>query len=146
MLNLASHWARNNAPLFDLTRDRRSSVKRRPWSGSRQMRRSTSFQVSAHCVSPLRTGPDALWQKRTGKWDGGGSRTRTCEGLASGFTVRPLCRSGHSPTWVELPRRSGTTNQPAETGSGAFLRATRRRCQPKQQPGGFSRHGLLYAF
>ena len=29
--------------------------------------------------------------------DGGGSRTRTYEGLASGFTVRPLCRSGHSP-------------------------------------------------
>jgi hypothetical protein len=28
---------------------------------------------------------------------GGGSRTRTYEGLASGFTVRPLCRSGHSP-------------------------------------------------
>ena len=29
--------------------------------------------------------------------NGGGSRTRTYEGLASGFTVRPLCRSGHSP-------------------------------------------------
>src|SRR5262245_51134079 len=29
--------------------------------------------------------------------DGGGSRTRTYEGEASGFTVRPLCRSGHSP-------------------------------------------------
>src|SRR4051794_25359426 len=28
---------------------------------------------------------------------GGGSRTRTYEGIASGFTVRPLCRSGHSP-------------------------------------------------
>jgi hypothetical protein len=28
---------------------------------------------------------------------GGGGRTRTYEGLASGFTVRPLCRSGHSP-------------------------------------------------
>src|SRR5688572_23524750 len=32
---------------------------------------------------------------------GGGSRTRTYEGLASGFTVRPLCRSGHSP--VSMP-------------------------------------------
>ncbi len=29
--------------------------------------------------------------------DGGGGRTRTYEGIASGFTVRPLCRSGHSP-------------------------------------------------
>ena len=29
--------------------------------------------------------------------NGGGGRTRTCEGIASGFTVRPLCRSGHSP-------------------------------------------------
>src|SRR5215213_10357299 len=28
---------------------------------------------------------------------GGGGRTRTYEGEASGFTVRPLCRSGHSP-------------------------------------------------
>jgi hypothetical protein len=28
---------------------------------------------------------------------GGGGRTRTYEGLASGFTVRPLCHSGHSP-------------------------------------------------
>src|SRR5260370_41121152 len=27
----------------------------------------------------------------------GGGRTRTYEGIASGFTVRPLCRSGHSP-------------------------------------------------
>ncbi len=27
----------------------------------------------------------------------GGGGTRTYEGLASGFTVRPLCRSGHSP-------------------------------------------------
>ena len=28
---------------------------------------------------------------------GGGSRTRTYEGYARGFTVPPLCRSGHSP-------------------------------------------------
>src|SRR5215467_7762433 len=32
---------------------------------------------------------------------GGGGRTRTYEGIASGFTVRPLCRSGHSPEPVE---------------------------------------------
>src|SRR5437667_5463287 len=31
---------------------------------------------------------------------GGGGRTRTYEGIASGFTVRPLCRSGHSPEAV----------------------------------------------
>ena len=35
--------------------------------------------------------------KSSEKDNGGGSRTRTYEGLASGFTVRPLCRSGHSP-------------------------------------------------
>ena len=42
---------------------------------------------------------------------GGGGRTRTYEGLASGFTVRPLCRSGHSPlrpmklaSWTKTPR------------------------------------------
>jgi hypothetical protein len=36
-------------------------------------------------------------ESRSDFGDGGGSRTRTYEGLASGFTVRPLCRSGHSP-------------------------------------------------
>src|SRR5690606_2539319 len=34
---------------------------------------------------------------------GGRGRTRTYEGLASGFTVRPLCHSGHSP--VPLGKR-----------------------------------------
>ena len=33
---------------------------------------------------------------------GGGGRTLTYEGLASGFTVRPLCRSGHSPASESL--------------------------------------------
>src|SRR5690242_10102965 len=41
---------------------------------------------------------------------GGRGRTRTCEGIASGFTVRPLCRSGHSPPkpWhrIDLERQS----------------------------------------
>src|ERR1700733_4822 len=35
--------------------------------------------------------------KRLKHLAGGGGRTRTYEGLASGFTVRPLCHSGHSP-------------------------------------------------
>jgi hypothetical protein len=39
--------------------------------------------------------------------DGGGSRTRTYEGVASGFTVRPLCRSGHSP--ITTARQDGNT-------------------------------------
>src|SRR5579862_2898515 len=34
-----------------------------------------------------------------GDKSGGRGRTRTYEGIASGFTVRPLCRSGHSPSW-----------------------------------------------
>ncbi len=41
---------------------------------------------------------------------GGGGRTRTYEGLASGFTVRPLCRSGHSPRSrrvLKTPERAG---------------------------------------
>ena len=42
---------------------------------------------------------------------GGGGRTRTYEGLASGFTVRPLCRSGHSPkclqAWAQALMRTG---------------------------------------
>ena len=37
--------------------------------------------------------------------NGGGSRTRTYEALRSGFTVRPLCRSGHSPKTGEVRAR-----------------------------------------
>ena len=33
---------------------------------------------------------------------GGPGRTRTYEGCASGFTVRPLCRSGHRPMFSKL--------------------------------------------
>jgi hypothetical protein len=36
---------------------------------------------------------------------GGGGRTRTYEGLASGFTVRPLCHSGHSPAAAKIKSR-----------------------------------------
>ena len=36
---------------------------------------------------------------------GGGSRTRTYEGIARGFTVLPLCRSGHSPGSSEPVRQ-----------------------------------------
>jgi hypothetical protein len=39
----------------------------------------------------------ASFSEKPKKTYGGGGRTRTYEGLASGFTVRPLCRSGHSP-------------------------------------------------
>ena len=55
--------------------------------------------------------PLSYTRKRLAWVDGGGSRTRTYEGIASGFTVRPLCRSGHSPSalgarsdaWTLLP-------------------------------------------
>ncbi len=50
---------------------------------------------------------------------GGGGWTRTNEGIASGFTVRPLCRSGHSPI-------SGR-----KTGRGGGYRAIGGGCQPK---------------
>src|SRR6185437_5784460 len=76
---------------------------------------------------------------------GGGCRTRTYEGLASGFTVRPLCRSGHSPV---LEQMSGGRNRPAFAEAGLMLRRrpacqleTRRRSdgasaprQPKASP------------
>jgi hypothetical protein len=52
------------------------------------------------------------------KSNGGGGRTRTYEGLASGFTVRPLCRSGHSPY------------TPQGMGAGAYAKRACR-CQPK---------------
>src|SRR4029434_7295545 len=50
--------------------------------------------------------------------DGGGGRTRTYEGSASGFTVRPLCRSGHSPvsmTSCSAKKRSNWPHSPWET-------------------------------
>src|SRR5665213_1404958 len=39
-------------------------------------------------------------ERPSGAKAGGRGRTRTYEGIASGFTVRPLCRSGHSPKTV----------------------------------------------
>ena len=66
---------------------------------------------------------------------GGGGRTRTYEGLASGFTVRPLCRSGHSSTG---PSREGPPLRPRASravlwrgGPGCQLEKRRRlvRCQ-----------------
>lgn len=43
------------------------------------------------------TWPAAKQHKINRIGNGGRGRTRTYEGIASGFTVRPLCRSGHSP-------------------------------------------------
>ncbi len=41
--------------------------------------------------------------------NGGEGRTRTYEGLASGFTVRPLCRSGHfSTSRCRVPSKHGS--------------------------------------
>ena len=46
---------------------------------------------------------------------GGRGRTRTYEGIASGFTVRPLCRSGHSPPKpshrIDLERQSAPSGR-----------------------------------
>ncbi len=53
---------------------------------------------------------------------GGGGRTRTYEGIASGFTVRPLCRSGHSPARRHDIDVKGQTVLPAGlAGQGAFM-------------------------
>jgi hypothetical protein len=44
---------------------------------------------------------------------GGGGRTRTYEDVVSGFTVRPLCRSGHSSIWQKaLGFLPGKSNKP----------------------------------
>ena len=71
--------------------------------------------------------------------NGGGSRTRTYEGLASGFTVRPLCRSGHSPTpdpWSECLTGRGSNVPPGLRVRGASYGEAARRCQhEKRQPG-----------
>ena len=52
-----------------------------------------------HCLRPAGKSEKPS-DNSTKKSAGGGGRTRTCEGIASGFTVRPLCRSGHSPEAV----------------------------------------------
>ena len=89
-----------------------------PTSNCRNSRRNSTDAArpaiarTAH-GSPPGEGPAASElfcnNKRRGM-SGGGGRTRTYEGVASGFTVRPLCRSGHSPfgAWPEAktPRTS----------------------------------------
>ena len=64
---------------------------------------------------------------------GGRGRTRTYEGIASGFTVRPLCRSGHSPPkpWhrVDLERQSAPPRVGRELRvlwGGAFAKSMER--------------------
>jgi hypothetical protein len=64
-----------------------------------------AMPVPAYCQwerkrSPALTGGVSVNNEARNKADGGGGRTRTYEGIASGFTVRPLCRSGHSPEAV----------------------------------------------
>ena len=56
---------------------------------------------------------------------GGGGRTRTYEGLASGFTVRPLCHSGHSPVSAEIKSRGRKRPGLAEAGCGEAYVASR---------------------
>ncbi len=71
---------------------------------------------------------------------GGGGRTRTDEGLASGFTVRPLCRSGHSPASDEAfvcPRERKRLGRAEAMG---LMLPCRAACQPKN-PGLSQRAG-----
>ncbi len=71
---------------------------------------------------------------------GGGGRTRTYEGLASGFTVRPLCRSGHSPASDEAfvcPRERKRLGRAEAMG---LMLPCRAACQPKN-PGLSQRAG-----
>ncbi|MFM9469800.1 hypothetical protein ACKI1K_44400, partial [Streptomyces scabiei] len=42
--------------------------------------------------------------ERPGKESGGGSRTRTYEGLASGFTVRPIWPLWNLPVYISEPK------------------------------------------
>src|SRR6185437_1331812 len=88
-------------------------------------------------ASPARLRPSgfAAALLRPFRKSGGGSRTRTYEGVASGFTVRPLCRSGHSPSGFTKPFQQVTyphaircksspfpSEKDAENASGGWLR------------------------
>ena len=58
---------------------------------------------------------------------GGGGRTRTYEGIASGFTVRPLCHSGHSPATVGKHAKISVR---ARLSAGRVYAEGGRGCQP----------------
>ena len=73
--------------------------------------RRSDGRNSQHKVQPvlvLRKSTVITMKSVAYKRDGGGGRTRTYEGLASGFTVRPLCRSGHSPMPQDQVSRTKT--------------------------------------
>ena len=77
----------------------------------------------------LHGGADA-WPRTHRKRIGGGGRTRTYEGYASGFTVRPLCRSGHSPALA-----GGREARPQRAAGGSYDEP-RRWCQrASRRPG-----------
>src|SRR3569623_1549672 len=75
---------------------------------------------------------------------GGRGRTRTYEGIASGFTVRPLCRSGHSPISTHSVDRTKKT-EPTLSGYGALYGQPTRRSQwrPVRRAGDRVSHGKV---
>ncbi len=79
---------------------------------------SSAWKAVALPLSYTRAGRGKHSEERRG----GGGRTRTYEGIASGFTVRPLCRSGHSPSHVGRAATASTTGLPA-AGNDALERA-----------------------
>ena len=87
------------ADVVELTLALAREMLRRPGSTST---RPTRCATASDAGSPAALRGSAFFsQLQPQHWlrrvRGGGSRTRTYEGYASGFTVRPLCRSGHSP-------------------------------------------------
>ena len=66
----------------------------------------SAWKAAALPLSYTRAPPIEPEPRREIKGFGGGGRTRTYEGVASGFTVRPLCRSGHSSASLHRPKPS----------------------------------------
>ena len=102
--------------------------------GARRSARTTETFSSPHAAAsacteyastPRPSLPASAWESKTSMSGpgileaGGGGRTRTYEGLASGFTVRPLCRSGHSP--APMRQRSRDENAPGLARGGSWL-------------------------
>ena len=107
--------ANQSLPSRPFERHENKFVRQRRRGGMRRRRRKLPRENRAEAPSPATTygyvGTFSIRHKVRRKWGvaGGGGRTRTYEGLASGFTVRPLCHSGHSP----MPARSSLADENA---------------------------------
>ena len=137
-LRIAAPPKRGNAKLP--RRDRRANRPiRTPDSASGDREREMAAPTGGMC------GRFGLFTKiaQIQRLDGGGGRTRTYEGIASGFTVRPLCHSGHSPgvhiavicanqSFLDRPQSQNPANKPRRDYFRCWQAKAKRKCAAKK--------------